>query len=346
MYKVPVQITNTMQEYSPFISLCLHQIFSAHYISKNIVRDGKIVFTHYYLLPYHITSLGLYLLLSNHEVVNEIHLGDCSIGDYGLYLLLRHLQFIDYYKNPDTLHKHKLNVLNLQVTNLQLDKNNLTSASSVFISNIIDLLKLHSLGLGCNKLTDTGVTKICRAVIRNKMQVLNVMENRLTSQGARSISLMMNVLKELEISHNNIGDRGTKMLSQGLACTMTLKRLDINHCSIGAMGTGELAHALTFNSSLEILWMNGNAIGHTGAADIADALSINKTLKELSLTGDSTIDYTAATEILESFMNKNSTLIKLCLPKSLSSKFLIIVKYNSIHEYKKKYDKPRSLFFQ
>ena len=322
----------------PFLSLCLYQVFSARYIPKNIVRGGKIVFTHYYLLPYHITSLGLYLLSSNDEVVNEIHLDDCSIGDYGLYLLLRYLQFIDYYKNPDTLHKHKLNVLYLQVTNLQLDKNNLTLASSVFISNIIDLLKLHSLGLGCNKLTDTGVAKICSAVIRNKIQVLNLMENGLTSQGVRSISLMMNVLKELDISNNNIGDQGTQILSQRLACTMTLKRLDINHCSIGAMGTGELARALTINSSLEILRMNGNAIGHTGAADIAAALCVNKTLKELSLTDDSTIDYTegsGGSEILESFMNKNITLKKLCLPKS--NKFSITIKYK---------DKPRSLFFQ
>ena len=210
-----------MLGYPPFLSLCLHQIFSAYYISKNIVRDGKIVFTHYYLLPYHITSLGLYLLLSNDEVVDEIQLGDCSIGDYGLYLLLRYLQFI---KNRDALYGYiKLNVSNLQVKNLQLDKNNLTSASSVFISNIIDLLKLHSLGLGCNKLTDAGITKICSAVIRNKIQVLNLMENALTSQGARSISLMMNVLKELDISNNNIGDQGIKMLSQGLACTQTLK---------------------------------------------------------------------------------------------------------------------------
>ena len=121
---------------------------------------------------------------------------------------------------------------------------------------------------------------------------------------------------------------------------------EINYCSIGAMGTDELAHALTINSSLEILRMNGNAIGHSGAARIAAALSVNKTLKELSLAGDPTIDYTAASEILESFMNKNTTLIKLYLPKSLSNKFLITVKYNTIHEHKKKYDKPRSLFFQ
>ena len=292
-----------MLKYPPFLSLCLHQVFSADNIYKNIVRDGKIVFTHYYLLPYHITSLGLYLLFSNNEVVDEIHLGDCGIGDYGLYLLLRYMQFIE---NPDALYQYIK--LNLQVTNLQLDKNNLTSASSVFISNIIDLLKLHSLGLGCNKLTDAGVTKICSAVIRNKIQVLNLMQNGLTSRGARSISSMVKVLKELDISNNSIGDQGTKILSQGLACTTTLKRLDINHCSIGAIGTGELAHALTINSSLEILWMNGNAIDHSGAAGIAAALSVNKTLKELSLTGDPTIDYTTA-EILESYMNKNTTLI-------------------------------------
>ena len=58
--------------------------------------------------------------------------------------------------------------------------------------------------------------------------------------------------------------------------------------------------------------------------DIAAALCINSTLKELSLTGDSTIDYGEASEILASLYQNNS-LINLDLPADLkvSSKDLL-----------------------
>ena len=159
----------------------------------------------------------------------------------------------------------------------------------------------------------------------------------------KSISLMMNVLKVLDVSHNNIGDQGAKPLSQVLTHTMTLQHLDLNHCNIGSLGASELAHALTINSSLEILRINGNALGHNGAIDIATALCINNTLKELSLTGDATIGYSAASEILSSFhMSKTTALAKLYLPKTLC-KSLVTIKYNSIHDDK---NKPRSIFFQ
>ena len=329
--------------YPPFLSLCVYQIFSHHNVSyrivKNIQKDGKIDLSHYYLLPYHMTFLGLYLLRNGQDLaIDELHLGDCSIGDYGLYLLSCYLCI-------DTTHssKHKDRV-KLTINVINLHKNNLTAASSLIICKLVDHLKPYSLDLSYNNLTDAGLVKVSNAVIRNEVHELNLSENGLTAQGMKSISLMMNVLKVLDISHNNIGDQGAKTLSQGLAHTMTLQHLNLNHCNIGSLGTSELAHALTINSSLEILRIDGNAIGHNGAVDIAAALCINNRLKELSLTGDATIDFTAASEILSSFhMSKTTALTKLCLPKTLCSKSLVTVKYNSIHDDK---NKPRSIFFQ
>ena len=336
-----ILITTTMLQYPPFLSLCLYQIFPAYYIKHNIVRDGKIDFTHYYLLPYHIASLGDYLLwkTKDYKSVDELHLGDCNIGDYGLYLLSSYL-CIDTSRSSIFSERVKLTTINV----IDLHKNNLTAASSLIINKIIVRFKPHSLELSYNNFTDAGLVKVCNAVIRNQVYLLNLAENGLTAQGAKSISLMMNVLKVLDISHNNIGEQGAKTLSQGLAHTMTLQHLDLNHCNIGSLGASELAHALTINSSLEILSINGNAIGHNGAVDIAAALCINNTLKELSLTGDATIGYSAASEILSSFhMSKTTALTKLCLPKTLCSKSLVMITYNSIHDDK---NKPRSIFFQ
>ena len=162
---------------------------------------------------------------------------------------------------------------------------------------------------------------VCDAVVRNKINKLELIENNVTVEGAKAVSLMISSssLEKLDSSYNNIGDGSTEMLSQRLERSTTLKCLVMRYCNIGEVGTRRLAHALTINSSLEILWMNGHAIGHYGAADIAAALCVNKTLKELSLTGDPTIDYTAASEILASFY-ENNTLTDLDLPAELSDK--------------------------
>ena len=266
-----------MLHYPPFLSLCLYQIFPAYYIAKNIVRDRKIDFTHYYLLPYHITSLGHYLLRKTDQV-DELHLGDCSIGDYGLYLLSNYLCIDTSHSSIFKKHvKPTIKLINLQ-------KNNLTAASSFIISKLIDHLKPHSLELSYNNLADAGLVKVSNAAIRNEVHALNLAENELIAQGAKSISLMMNVLKELDISHNNIGDQGAITLSQGLAHTVTLKCLDISHCYVGEAGASGLAHALRINSSLVILQINSNAIGHNGSVEIAAALYINDTLKELDIS--------------------------------------------------------------
>ena len=164
-----------MLQYPPFLSLCLYQIFSSSLIEHNIVKDSKVDFTHYYLLPYHITSLGLYLLRTNQvQALYELHLGDCSIGDCGLYLLSRYLCIDTSYSRCSKL------TINLQ-------KNNLTAASPLIINNIIDHLKPYSLGLGYNNLTDTGLTKLNSAVIRNEVHVLNLIGNGLTAQGTKSV---------------------------------------------------------------------------------------------------------------------------------------------------------------
>ena len=318
-------------KYSPFHIFYLFQLFREHLLEdcKNIFlsRNGVIDF-YQSLLPHHVISLGIFLSKANNMTIHELHLVGCCIGDYGLYLLHRYLS---------NCKRYKINVINLH-------GNNLTSASIIFISILIDSVKPQSLYLSHNKLAGKGIRKLCTAVIRNKVHKLNLVNNGLTVQGIKTLFLTMHVLKELNISHNSISNQGAKKLSQELAYAKTLKCLDVSHCNIGEAGAYELAHALTINSSLEILRINGNAIGHNGAVDIAAALCINNTLKELSLTGDTTIGYSAASEILSSFhMSKTTALIKLCLPKTLCSKSLVTIKYNSIHEDK---NKPRSIFFQ
>ena len=263
-------------------------------------------FSYYQLFSYQIRSLGALLLSDTLENISELHLTGCHIKDHGLYLLQKYLS-----------------IGQKQLVVLDLCNNNLTAASSSFLSSICDYVKPKTLQLSYNNLTDTGVMDICDAVKRNKISKLELVENNITMEGIKAVSVMISGdnLEEIDISCNNIGDNGIEVLSQKLSRSTALKCLFMRYCNIGEVGACELASALTINSSLEILWINGNAIGYNGAVNIAAALCINDTLKELSLTGDTTIDCTAASEILSSF-NENTILTDLDLPAELTDELL------------------------
>ena len=189
-----------------------------------------------------------------------------------------------------------------QLSVLDLCNNNLTEASSAFLSNICDCTKPCSLELNYNGLGDMGVMGICRAAVRNKITKLELVKNDtgITVEGTKAVAFLLSStgLEELDISYNDISDIGAERLSEKLTCSVTLKSLAMRYCNIGKKGACELAHSLMNNSSLQILWMNGNATGHCGVTELAVALYTNNTLKELSLTGDATIDHAAASKFL------------------------------------------------
>ena len=289
--------------------------------------DGSIVdFAYRNLLPYHIVALGL--LLSKYlatENIKLLNLTGCYIGDYGLHMLHKYL----------CTSNQQVNVLNLN-----LGDNNLTAASSSLISDIVSFIKPHSLELSCNYLMDAGIADVCTAIVKNEsIKDLYLAENEISSVGSMLLSDIMMHIRTLDISYNDICDDGAEVLSQGLIRSVTLIQLIMRYCNIGEVGACELAQALTTNSSLEILWMNGNAIGHSGAGDIAAALCVNNTLKELSLADNSTIDYAAASEILES-LHQNTSLTNLDLPADLdvSSKDLLNLKVDNINASRSKSD--------
>ena len=257
-----VQIEKVASNLSPITLLYFSQILCGmdkfdDIISQEFGSDN-IDFSYHQLLPYHIVSLGVLLSSDTLKNISELHLSGCYIDDYGLYLLQK-----NYYTGCK-----QLNVLDLC-------NNNLTAASSIFLSKICDYIKPRSLELNYNSLTDSGVMNLCNAVVRNKINRLELVGNNITVKGTKAISLMITTLEELDISYNNIGDGGVELLSQKLAHSTTLKCLVMMYCNIGEVGASELARALTINSSLEILQMNGNIIGHSGATEIATALCTN-----------------------------------------------------------------------
>ncbi|CAF3949812.1 unnamed protein product, partial [Rotaria sordida] len=90
----------------------------------------------------------------------------------------------------------------------------------------------------------------------------------------------------LNISGNNIKDKGVEYLADILRCNKTLTTLSLSDCGLEASCTQRLADALRTNNTLTKLVLGRSKIGIAGAKYIAAALRNNKTLKQFELSGN------------------------------------------------------------
>ena len=116
---------------------------------------------------------------------------------------------------------------------------------------------------------------------------------------------------ELNISDNNIGDKGIALISTALQTNNTMTKLDIRSrsCNMSDDGAESLARALTVNKTLQELEINSNNIGDKGIAHIATALRTNNTLKKLAIGGVTATDEGALS--LAATLTANSSMERL-----------------------------------
>ncbi|XP_059818265.1 NACHT, LRR and PYD domains-containing protein 3-like isoform X1 [Hypanus sabinus] len=187
------------------------------------------------------------------------------------------------------------------------------------------LHKCQVLRLGANKLGDSGV-KMVSAALRNpecKIQKLWLWDVGLTDSGAEDLisSLRANpTLMELDLSFNELGDSGVKLVSAALRnpeCkiqTLWLRKVHLTNS-----GAKDLVSSLRANPSVTELDLSGNELGDpgvklvsaalrnpeckiqklemynvgltdSGAEDLVSALSTNPSLTKLDLGSNSLTD--------------------------------------------------------
>jgi len=236
---------------------------SCDILSKSFDSD-KIDLNRHSLLPHQVVSLGFFLSKS-HRKLKELNLELCFIGDHGINLL-------HHYLCGDKRDKQEITIIDLRM-------NVLTVASSPLIGDIITHLQPHTLKLSYNII---DVRDISAAVINtNTIKVLHMAHIGLTAQEALVISDMMTCLEGLNINHNELGNDGAIIISEGLTKTNTLRVLDISYNNITATGAAAIANSvLHHNTSLEALSMDDS----DGATSITQAiLKKETTLKKIVL---------------------------------------------------------------
>ncbi|XP_072133524.1 NACHT, LRR and PYD domains-containing protein 3-like [Mobula birostris] len=128
------------------------------------------------------------------------------------------------------------------------------------------LYKCRELSLGQNKLGDSGV-KLVSAALRNpecKIQKLGLENVGLTDSGAEDLASALSTntsLTELDLSDNELGDSGVKLVSAALRNPeCKIQKLMLNAVDLTDSGAEDLVSALSTNPSLTGLNLGWNSL--------------------------------------------------------------------------------------
>jgi Ran GTPase-activating protein (RanGAP) involved in mRNA processing and transport len=177
--------------------------------------------------------------------------------------------------------------------------------------NIISLI------LEKNNITDAGCEFLKKIIVINPgLKILNLSRNLITSVGAdillQAFSMKeQRLLKEINFSHNNIGDEGCKSLHKFLHLGK-IYTLNLSNCEIGNTGMLYLCKMLRKDScAVKHLLLQHNKISDDGCGYISKKLIGNKHLSSLDLSSNLIGD--EGCKNLVPYMNTNSNLASLIL---------------------------------
>ncbi|XP_058632592.1 NACHT, LRR and PYD domains-containing protein 12-like isoform X3 [Onychostoma macrolepis] len=137
---------------------------------------------------------------------------------------------------------------------------------------------LRELDLSLNNLGDAGLMLISDGLKdpRCKLEKLWLSDCGVTYVGCADLSSALrsnSLLRELDLSWNNLGDAGLKLISDGLKDPRCkLEKLTLSDCGVTDEGCAALSSALRSNSHLRELDLSENELGDAGLTLISDGL--------------------------------------------------------------------------
>ena len=303
-----------------------------------IFGNNEINFHGVQLLPYHISSVILYISKYCTQL-QSLNLRDCHIGDVGMSILQHFfivnpdkassIKHIDLFGNNSVL---LWNVYCAIFRQQNLTRLNWSSLVGVEVEEIVNVMNnnitVQSLNLSDNHYKDDDVEKIAKMLFNNTtLKELNLSHNSISIKGATAIgeSLKYNTtLQHLKIPWNNqfvdtcysaldLSQKGMQIvdiqiLTKILLNNKTVIELNLSQNKISDDGALCISECIKNNVSLRKIDLSTNRISNLGLRRIASALCINQILQKFDISHNNISDdgAVAVSECL-----KNNTLIEL-----------------------------------
>ena len=149
----------------------------------------------------------------------------------------------------------------------------------------LEILELSGNNIGCK-----GAASLANSIkLYQKLRVLNLSLNRIGHVGGMALAnfgLKYSAhVEKLDLSCNNIGDKGAFSLAYSVKLYQKLRVLNLSLNGIGDVGARALANVgLKTSAHLEILNLSCNNIGDKGALSLANSIKLrDKSLHKLDL---------------------------------------------------------------
>ncbi|KAL6482557.1 hypothetical protein MHYP_G00106370 [Metynnis hypsauchen] len=206
-------------------------------------------------------------LLGQHDQPHSFTLKDCNLSDDSCEVLASGLQStnsglkeldLSYNNLTDTGVQNiyrKLDHSKCDLEKLSLSYCEITEKSCATLAKVLHRSCLRELHLDGCRFGDSGIKLLSRGMTRpNQLQILWFCHCGLTEDGCEALASALSsdllVLKQLDLSNNDLQDSGVKLLSAGLKSShCKLEILRMSGCMITEEGCTSLASALTANPS-------------------------------------------------------------------------------------------------
>ncbi|KAI7801169.1 putative NACHT [Triplophysa rosa] len=200
-------------------------------------------------------------LNSNPSHMRELHLNRNDLGDRGMTLLSGALE------NP------RCKLATLCMIRCGITAEGCGALASALRSNPSHLTRLN---LSENHLADAGLTSISAWWMSPdcKLEALRLMYCGITREGCAALRVNPSHLRHLNLSGNNLGDSGVKLLFAGLVnLHCKLEILKLMYCGVTDEGCAALASVMKSNTTdLKELYLDKNELGDSGVKLLSAAL--------------------------------------------------------------------------
>ncbi|KAH3743250.1 Protein NLRC3 [Pelomyxa schiedti] len=172
---------------------------------------------------------------------------------------------------------------NVSIRNLNLRENLFSAEGAQSIAEVlVQNSTITEIDISYNKILEPGGKVIAEALKSNLGVVVLKMEGTLQGSACSFIAETLavnNVIRELHLGVNNIGDLGATAVGHALSHNSSLRILDLKQNSIGPFGAQALSKYLKENTTLSNIDLRANNIESDGLRYLLQALQIIPCIK-------------------------------------------------------------------